>query len=428
MFKRLRFLLNRLGERLWVKPLLMCAISLAAVFAIRLVDDVAIAAKLPTVSLESVVTLLTILSSSMMVIATLAVASMVSSYQSASTTATPRSFPLVVADDLSQFALSTFIAAFIFSVTALVVSQNNFFGEAALFVLLVATLAFFVVVVLTFVRWVDGIARLGLLGNTIDKVEAVTARALRRSAEQPTMGGIEADDDPTGVDLHSRDVGYVQLVDMESLQQCGASAGVRITLLSLPGRLIVPGRPLARVSALTAESAAIRGDELERLRETVAGAIVLGKERTFDEDPRYGLVALTQIACRALSPAINDPGTAIDIIASMVRLLSPWCRQRKAVDQREVEAIYPNVAVPRLEIGDLLEDAFTALGRDSAGNVEVAVRIQVALASLAEVGDSSVAEAVAHHRELALKRAEERMALAADVVAVRRAVGRADQG
>jgi uncharacterized membrane protein len=46
--------------------------------------------------------------------------------------------------------------------------------------------------------------------------------------------------------------------------------------------------------------------------------------RYFDEDPRFGLITLSEIASRALSPAVNDPGTAIQIISSYVRLFSLW--------------------------------------------------------------------------------------------------------
>jgi uncharacterized membrane protein len=45
--------------------------------------------------------------------------------------------------------------------------------------------------------------------------------------------------------------------------------------------------------------------------------------RYFHEDPRFGLITLSEIASRALSPAVND-GTAIQIISSHVRLFSLW--------------------------------------------------------------------------------------------------------
>jgi uncharacterized membrane protein len=87
--------------------------------------------------------------------------------------------------------------------------------------------------------------------------------------------------------------------------------------------------------------------------------------RYFDEDPRFGLITLSEIASRALSPAVNDPGTAIQIISSYVRLFSLWA---EPLDSKKTEKKpYDRVAVPELTIEDLFEDAFRPLARDGAG-------------------------------------------------------------
>lgn len=76
---------------------------------------------------------------------------MVSTYAAASSSATPRSFTLVLADDVSQNALSTFVGAFIFSVVALTAVKNAFYDKAGLFVLFVLTVIVFAMVIVTFV-------------------------------------------------------------------------------------------------------------------------------------------------------------------------------------------------------------------------------------------------------------------------------------
>lgn len=114
------FYWNRIREKLWVKPLLMCLLSIAAAFLATLADQPGVREWMPKVSRESVETLLELVASTMLVIAMFSVGSMVAAYASASSSATPRSFPLVLADDTSQNALSTFIGVFIFSVVALI--------------------------------------------------------------------------------------------------------------------------------------------------------------------------------------------------------------------------------------------------------------------------------------------------------------------
>lgn len=171
-----RFTLNRLRERLWVRPLIFCLLSIIASLVAKLADGTGLAALVPHVEQSSIETLLTTMAGSMMGVATFSVASMVSAYASASSTATPRSFNLVIADDVSQHALSTFVGAFIFSVVSLTAVMNDFFGIAGLFLLIFLTILVFCFVILTFVRWVDRIARLGRLGSIIDKCEKATTR------------------------------------------------------------------------------------------------------------------------------------------------------------------------------------------------------------------------------------------------------------
>jgi uncharacterized membrane protein len=236
MNDRLRFFLNRIGERLWVKPLMMCVVSIVWVFVAKTADRAGLGYVVPAVSPESIETLLRIISSSMLVIATLAVASMVSAYASASTTATPRTFALVISDDVSKNALSIIIGAFIFSIVALIALQNDYFGVAGHFALFTLTLAVFAIVIVTFVHWVDSIARLGRLGTTITKAEEATACAIQRRRCAPTLRGVPVGlrrDDAQAI--YSQAIGYVQLVDIAALQAHAEKLKLSVTIAALPG-------------------------------------------------------------------------------------------------------------------------------------------------------------------------------------------------
>jgi uncharacterized membrane protein len=406
---RVRFLANRLREKLWVKPLAVCLLSIAAAFAAKFADGTELVDIVPLVSAESVETLLSILGASMLVIATFSVASMLAAYSAASSTATPRSFRLVVADDSSQNALSTFVGTFIFSIVALAAVQNNYFGPAGLFTLFVLTAIMFAIVVLTFVRWVDRIARLGRLSSTIDKVEAAAAAALRRRRDAPTLHGATLESGNRGRAVFAARVGYVQYVDVAALQAWAERSEGRVVVAALPGTLAAPGRALAYVS--TAADTAGSGDPAP-----VVGAFQIGGDRLFDDDPRFGLVVLSEIAGRALSPAVNDPGTAIDIIGTLLRLLLLWGEPSKA--GQDVPPKYGRVEVPAIQARDMFDDAFTAIARDGAGTVEVGVRLQKALRALAALGDGPMREAAEYHARLALKRAGLALKVEEDLVAV----------
>ncbi|NNE65165.1 MAG: DUF2254 domain-containing protein, partial [Pyrinomonadaceae bacterium] len=296
MKDRLRFLLNRIGKKLWVKPLIMCLAAIGGAFIARGADYVGLSAIVPDITANSVNTLLKVMSASMLVIATFSVASMVSAYSSASGTATPRSFSLIVADDVSQNALSAFLGAFIFSIVSLIALENSYYHRAGRFTLFALTLVVFAIVIITFIGWVDSIARLGRLGNTISKVERATASALKRQKDSPTLGGVPVTPRQSGAEpVFAVSVGYVQRVDVHSLQVFAEEEEIRIEVSALPGDFVGPGSELAYIRENSGNSENLELDRITR-------AFTIDHDRTYDEDVRFGLVALSEIASRALSP------------------------------------------------------------------------------------------------------------------------------
>lgn len=407
---RIRFIVNRFRGRLWVKPLAVCLLSIAIAFVAKLADSTALTQILPVIAEDSVESLLSVMAASMLVIATFSVASMVSAYASAANTATPRSFPLVVADDASQNALSTFVGSFIFSIVALTALKNDYFGSAGLFILFVLTVFVFSIVILTFVRWVDRIARLGRMGSTIGKVEDATAGALARRRNAPRLCGVAVQPGRQGQSVFATSVGYVQHIDIAALQIWAEQNQARIVVAALPGTFASPDRALAQVITTT-------GDKPKIDSAAIGKSFQIGSSRLFDDDPRFGLIVLSEIASRALSPAVNDPGTAIDVVGTLLRLLTQW--SEPATANQDQQPVYDRVEVAEISVRDMFDDAFTAIGRDGAGLVEVSVRLQKALHSLASIGDAEMQAAAEYHRQLALKRAKIALTVEEDWITVR---------
>ncbi len=398
-----RFHFARLRERLWVKPLVSCFLSLFAAFVAGVADTHGEAISFPDISADSLEALLKIISASMLVIAVFSVGSMLSAYASASSSATPRSFPLVVGDDVSQNALSIFIGSFIFSLVALVALLNGFYGQAGRFVLFLVTIFVFVLVILSFVRWVDRIARLGRLGNTIEKVEAATDDALTLLATHPTLGARRGLTIDQGMPVFSDSVGYVQSIDVAKLQSLAEKFDGRINVCALPGTFASPGEPLAYLVAG-------KGSVEERDKEAAIGAFMIGGNRTFEADPRFGLIVLSEIASRALSPAVNDPGTAIDIIGTFVRLFVRWDQTCNECEEPSVE--HDRVFIQEISLNDMFDDAFSAIARDGAGCVEVVTRLQKAFRSLSLLDNHEMKSVAVTHAERSLKFAKQSLPLA----------------
>jgi uncharacterized membrane protein len=405
------FYYNRIRERLWFRPFLFCLFSVAGALIAQEADGIGFDDVVPDIKTESIEGLLDTISASMLVISIFAVGSMLSAFSAASSTATPRSFKIVVTDDVSQNALSVFIGAFIFSIVGTIALNNGYYEKAGRFTLFLFTLILFAVVILTFLRWVDRISRLGRLERTIFQVETIAAKSLSNYISNPYLKALPITGDfMDGKAVTAKSIGYVQHINMEALQSLAKENGLKIRLNCLPGKFIHKNFELAYYTST-------QDTDAQTLTDKINSAIHIGDNRLYDEDPRFGLIALTEIASRALSPGINDPGTAIQIIGSHERLFFLW--NEKPENNKEKEKIYDCIEVPIISIEDFFDDAFRPISRDGAGNIEVMLRLQKALTSIATLDRSDIKAEAMRCSNDAFVRAERAMEHEDDLASLR---------
>lgn len=398
MKKTIFIYFHRMREQLWFRPLLFCLVSVGGALFAHQADGTQLDTLVPSIKTESIEGLLDTISASMLVISIFAVASMLSAFSAASNTATPRSFKVVVTDDVSQNALSVFIGSFIFSIVATVALDNRYYGKSGIFILFLFTLALFALVILTFLRWVDGISRLGRLEYTISQVESVAAKSLSTHIKQPFLNALPITNPLSdGQTVLSNSVGYVQHVDMAALQTLAKEKGLRIQLNCLPGDFI--HKNFAITSFTTIDDL-----NLNEITQKINDAIHIGDTRLFDEDPRFGFIALSEIASKALSPGINDPGTAIQIIGSYERLFFLW--NESIENNKENTILYDCIVVPKISMADFFEDAFRPISRDGADNIEVMLRLQKVFKSIETINHADIKIMATQYSKEAYKRAE----------------------
>jgi len=417
MLSRWQWLLRQFGRKLWFRVTLF---TLAAVVT-ALIGTVAapwIPAGIPAqVGVASLDNILGILASSMLAVTTFSLTTMVTAYTAVTSNATPRSSQLLMHDPTTQNTLGTFIGSFVFSLVGIVMLSTGAYGETGRLVLFVVTIGVIVLIVATLLRWIDYLSRVARVSETTDKVEHQAHKALRDRIARPFLGGRPLRDPqrevPTGaVPVYGRAIGYLQHLDVEALDDVAGKHNGRVFVLALPGTLIEPSRPLARVAGI---------DDAE-LRAGIIDAFTIGDQRSFDQDPRFGLCVLAEIASRALSPGINDSGTAIDVIGSGLRVLADWVPGSHATSGDETpgdDAACPNVFVPPIATADLFDDFFGPIARDGAAKVEIQIRVQKALHALAELGDAAMSASARRHAALALAHAEAALVLDEDKRAVR---------
>lgn len=391
---KFHYFVLQLRTKLWLKP------ALTGFGAVAWVEIAWICGRLYEfhstfeIDPDVLLSLLKILASSMLTVAIFAVSAMVAAFASVTTTATPRATRIVMQDRSSQNALAAFLSAFIYAIVALVALSTIHYGSLGRLMLFGGYLFIIGWVLFGFVRWVDQISKLGRMQDTIDRVEAACLTTFKDPLITGTLGARALTPNILeGETLFDSKIGYLQHLDVAQINEVAAELETVIRVLVRPGAFIDRSRPLVLVAGIAPLD--------DSQREKILRAFTIGDQRHMEADPRLGLLMLAEIADRALSPAVNDPGTAISVISSQIRLLSHWVD----VTSEDCDCKYLNVEVSSLDARDLLDDSFTPISRDGAALFEVGVRLQKALGAIYQLGHRDLAVAAKHHSELALEQA-----------------------
>ncbi len=402
MRSRWQWLLVHFSKRLWVGAALFALLGAVSVLLAAVAGPVIPATWSTRIEADTLETILQILASSMLVVATFSLSTMLQAYAAATTATTPRVARILMGDRVAQLTLSTAIGAFLFSLVGILALGAGLYDNSGRFVLFVSTVAVVLLVVVAFIGWIDHATRLGRVGYGIDRTAEVAIGALRAWRRAPHLGArAPVAVPPDAVAIGAPEVGYLQHLDVQAVQAAAEDLGGRVHIAVVPGALVDPSRPVAWVAApVDAET-----------RARIQAAFTVATDRSFDQDPRFGLVVLSEIAQKALSPGINDAGTAIEVLAALQRVLATWCD----VEEGDEAAECADVHVPGLEVDDLFDDAFGGIGAAGAGNVAVGVRLQKTLGRLAEMGVADLRCAARRQSALALARARVALTLPEDV-------------
>jgi len=413
MISRYAWYLRLLLRQVWVRVasfalLAMVTVGLARLLSPYLPDDLGF-----KIGADAVEQMLSVLTASMLAVTTFSLSIAVSAFADASASATPRAAVLLQQDRTTQNVLATFLGAFVFGLVGMIVLNAEIYRASGRVVVFFVTIVVVGLVVIALIRWINHLMTFGRIGNTLDRVEAAALAALEARLDDPYLGGVKREKEARvqGFAVLSRATGYVQHVDMKSLQDCAEAIGARIHLLCLPGKFVTVGERIIVVTAAT-----VTKEQGVR----ICDAVALGKQRTFEGDPRFGMIVLAEIASRALSPAVNDPGTAIDILGRFVRILSRW-NDRAAPDLR-----FSDVTVPQITAAEVIEDAFRPIARDGIALVEVQIRLHKALRSIRNISPEVFSAPTTALSQEALDRAEAAGLLPSELAEIRAVAAEVD--
>lgn len=396
------WVLLQLSRKLWMRTVLFAVLAVVTALVAILLKDLIPSQLAGVIGADAVDKILTILASSMLTVTTFSLSVMIAAYSAATNSVSPRATRLLMEDSTTQNALATFVGSFLYSIVGIIALSTGAYGEQGRVILFIVTVGVVVLIVATILVWINHLSSLGRVGETSDRVENAAYAAVKRQIKYPWLGGnklasvadISADAKPLMTDI----IGYIQHVDIKKINSFCEANNIEIFVTSLPGAFVHPGRPLLWMSVTP-----------EADTEALCNAFTIQDQRSFDQDPRFGLLVLAEIASRALSPAVNDPGTAIEIIGRGMRVISNWqvTAEQDLPSKEQVE--YPFVSVLPIQLADIFDDFFTPIARDGANLVEIHIRLQKTFMALAYLGGEFRRQAL-RHSELALTRAKNGLA------------------
>jgi uncharacterized membrane protein len=111
-------------------------------------------------------------------------------------------------------------------------------------------------------------------------------------------------------------------------------------------------------------------------------SVVFGPERTVEQDPLFAFRILVDIAIKALSPAINDPTTAVLAIDQLHRLMRRAGRRALRTDFNCDSSGQLRVILRTPNWDNFVQLAFTEIRTYGAGNIQIARRLRAMIANL----------------------------------------------
>jgi uncharacterized membrane protein len=373
--------------------------SLIAIPATYLVGAVALGALAPTIDstrdaplrldagMDTARDILTSTATGMIAFTGLVIASVLVVVQFAAGQYSPRLILWFRRDRLVKHAIGSFLAAFVYALVALRAFERRdeqYAPDLTVTLALVLLVGAAVLFLALLQRTIDRLRPRALYAaverEAVAAIHAVYPRPLGESDPARPRGGPDDDESwrvPDPRPLHwAGDPGVVTAFDRELLVQAAAAADVTLELAVAVGEFVDPGQLLLLVHAAGGEGGSALAPRVLR------AGVEVGEERTIEQDPAFAMRIVVDTAIRALSPAVNDPTTAVqglDVLEPIVRELAA----------RDLEASFARGGDGRVRLAwpspgweDVLDLAFDEIRAYGAGSIQICRRMRALLEDL----------------------------------------------
>jgi uncharacterized membrane protein len=291
----------------------------------------------------------------------------------------PRIIVSFARDRVTQWTLGIFLGTFSYCMAALPAARSAPHPFAP-----VATVAGAMLLALACVGWllffIHHISQAISVNYIVDKIASETEAVIDETMPWPNrftrLGvGTPIDVSTWDTEIPSDVSGYIRFIDSRRLLALAKSYHVKIHVLRRVGHFVPAGVPFLKV---------YKGERLSpENRSELRGAFDLGPTRTLQQDVEFGVLQIVDIALKAISPAVNDPTTAICCVDQLSRILIRFVSR-----ERQEALLYDPPGVLRVSLSwigfdRLLDSAFEQIRLYSKADIAVSLRLLRALGDVA---------------------------------------------
>jgi uncharacterized membrane protein len=366
-------------------------------------------------------TLLIGIASTMITVIALVLGLTVVALQLSSTQYSPRLLHSFVRDRVNQVVLSVFVATFTYSTAGLYTvgisegRRTDDFPRLAVTGALVLLFACLLMLVFFVHHLVHSIQ----VDEVMRQAERHTLHVIEHDLPTEGVTGEPVPEPPVwAVALPSYSSGYVQRVHPEVLLRSAVAHDVTLAGTTMVGEHVIAGSPLVWAWRASPEQAPPDATELTPV---LRDSIRVGFERTMEQDAAFGVRQLADIGTKAVSPAVNDPYTAVQAVQHLAVVLAALVRRPLGSQLLRDPAGSIRVVVPARDLGYYRDLACAQIRRSGARDPRV---MRALLRGLHAVAGFTTVDAdramIAEQVRLVLAESERAMSQPADLEPVRR--------
>ncbi len=351
-------------------------------------------------------TILVCIAGSVMTVVSIVFAILLMSLTLASMQFSPRIILNFTVDRVTQWTLGIFLGTFTYCISALPAARTKPSPFSP-----VTTVSGAMVLALVCVAWllffIHHISREISVNHIVDRIATETDAMVDEMMPKPLTTACprpESDDFPQsdGAPVLSRKSGYVRHLDVHRLVRTAKQHRVCVEVVRRVGHFVPEGIALARVA---------KPEKLNpRLVAEILDSFDIGPTRTLQQDVEFGILQIVDIALKAISPAVNDPSTAISCVDHLSRILIR-CASREPQESRFFDP--PGVLrlfMPVLGLERLVHSGFDQIRVYAKGDAAVNLRLLRALGDIAHtVEDPRIRQSLANLGERIVAGSEDRL-------------------